>query len=145
MLTAGEGLRIRLRLNEAPHHRTCREFLYDGDFLALSDASPLVRYLDLPNPPRRLAVDLPLRILVTISAPRDLPTLDVGQEKAKIEQALSRLVSDGLVKLEYTDNASLNTLQRVLRRAKSAGNLITCGITSGMGRMTRNSRPACWL
>jgi outer membrane protein assembly factor BamD (BamD/ComL family) len=120
---SNEGLRIRLRLNEAPAlSHLPWEFLYDGrDFLALSDASPLVRYLDLPNPPRRLAVDLPLRILVTISAPRDLPVLDVELEKSKIEQALSRLVTEGLVRLEYTENASLNTLQGVLRRAKAAG------------------------
>lgn len=118
-----EGLRIRLRLNEAPGLAHLPwEFLYDGrDFLALSDASPLVRYMDLPNPPRQLAVSLPLRILVTISAPTDLQVLDVGQEKSKIEQALARLVTAGLVRIQYTANASLNTLQRVLRQAKSAG------------------------
>lgn len=67
----GHGLRIQVRLNDAPEFAYLPwEFLFDGhDFLALSAITPLVRYLELSKPRRPLAVALPLRMLVTISTP----------------------------------------------------------------------------
>lgn len=117
------GLRIRLRLSEAPELANLPwEYLYDGrDFLALSTGSPLVRYLDLPNPPRPMSVDLPLRMLVTISAPHDQPPLDVEAERRNIEEALAGLVQDRRLELAFTEDATLRTLQRTLRRAKVQG------------------------
>lgn len=119
----GYGLRVKLRLNAAPELADLPwEFLYDGrDFLALNDATPLVRYLDLPNPPRPMQVDLPLRILVTVSAPHDLPPLNVDLEQRKIMKALSDLIEDGLVAVDFTEDATLNRLQRRLRRARADG------------------------
>ncbi len=117
----GNGLRVQLRLNDAPElGKLPWECLYDGqDFLALSDATPIVRYLDLPNPPRPMKVDLPLRILVTISAPDDLEPLNVEAEKGKVWQALSSLESAGLVELDFMPDAMMRTLQRTLRQAES--------------------------
>lgn len=118
-----QGLRIQLRLNATPELTDLPwEFLYDGrDFLALSDVTPLVRYLELPAPPRPLKVDLPLRVLVTISAPDDLPPLDVSEEAQKVEQALGALIERGLVQVEYSEAAHLNILQKQLRSAKAQG------------------------
>src|SRR5262249_39820273 len=67
----GTGLRIQLRLSDVPELANLPwEFLYDGrDFLALSDVTPIVRYAQLPDAPRPMLVQMPLRILVTISAP----------------------------------------------------------------------------
>lgn len=49
----GQGLRIRLRLSDAPELTDLPwEFLYDptqSHFLAYSTLTPLARYLDLPN------------------------------------------------------------------------------------------------
>jgi hypothetical protein len=120
---AGEGLRLQLRLADAPELADLPwEFLYDGrDFLALSDETPIIRYLELPNPPRPMRVDLPLRILVSISSPDDLPPLDVESERAKIERSLQHLTARGLVEIDFTDDASLPTLQRTLRQARGAG------------------------
>lgn len=117
------GLRIRLRMNEAPDLADLPwEFLYDGrDFLALSDTTPLVRFLDLPNPPRALQVELPLRVLITISAPHDQPPIDVIAEQEKIQEALSGLETKGRLEVVYTHDASLQSLQRTLRRARSQG------------------------
>ena len=54
-----KGLRIRLRLADAPELTNLPwEYLYDRSrdtFLALSSETPLVRYLDLPEPPREPA------------------------------------------------------------------------------------------
>jgi hypothetical protein len=120
---AGEGLRLQLRLADAPELADLPwEFLYDGrDFLALSDETPIIRYLELPNPPRPMRVDLPLRILVSISSPDDLPPLDVDAERAKIERSLRHLTARGLVEVDFADDASLPTLQRTLRQARGAG------------------------
>lgn len=63
----GVGMRLRLRLRDAPELTELPwEFLYDpklNRFLARSRRTPLVRYLDLPDPPRRLRVEGPLRVL----------------------------------------------------------------------------------
>ena len=86
----GTGLRIRLRLDDSVDGRETRagateddesvalcdvpwEFLYDTGgpgFLCLSSASPVVRYQDLRRPIERIAVQPPLRILVTICGPQ---------------------------------------------------------------------------
>jgi hypothetical protein len=62
------------------------EYLYDrerGDFLGLSIATPLVRYLPLPRPVRPLAIKLPLRILAMTAASDELPSLDVAREQQR--------------------------------------------------------------
>jgi formylglycine-generating enzyme required for sulfatase activity len=117
------GLRLRLRLVDVPELADLPwEFLYDDpDFLALSHDTPIVRYLDLPKPPRPLAVSLPLRILVTVSSPRELPKLEVVVEKANIQKSLGNLISDKKIELDFTPDAQLSTLQRCLRQAKSQG------------------------
>jgi hypothetical protein len=118
----GEGLRLRLRFSESPELANLPwEFLNDGrDFIALADDFPLVRYLDLPSPPRPSKVELPLRILVTVSAPLDLPPLDVEAEKARLLQSLDSLIAAGRVEVHFTPDASLKNLQRTLRKARSA-------------------------
>jgi len=117
------GLRLQLRLTKAPELADLPwEFLHDGqDFLALLDNTPLVRYVDLPNPPRPLKVIPPLRILVTISAPHNLPPLDVEDEKSKVQEALADLAAQGLVDIDFTPNGTLSTLQSTLRQARAKG------------------------
>lgn len=119
----GYGLRVRLRLVGTPELADLPwEYLYDGrDFLALSGNSPLVRYIDLPSPPRPFAVRLPLRILVTISDPHFYPVLDVEKEKVNIERALRGMTNDQKVELVFTADATLKTLQRTLQKARSEG------------------------
>jgi hypothetical protein len=85
--------------------------------LCLSSTTPLVRYLDVSQPPRQLAVSPPLRVLVMISSPPDdeYGVLDVEQEWAKLREALADLVSRGQVVLERLEAATLTSLQRRLR------------------------------
>jgi hypothetical protein len=53
----GCGLRLRLMLSDAPAIAGLPwELLYDrrrGSFVALSEKTPVVRYLEVPDPPRR--------------------------------------------------------------------------------------------
>lgn len=113
------GLRIRLRLTDVPELAAWPwECLFDpvpGQFLALSAQTPLVRYLDLPQPAPPLAVRPPLRVLALIASPPGWPPLDVQREWNGLTAALSGLIERGLVRLERLEHASFAELQRRLR------------------------------
>ncbi|MCG8417649.1 MAG: CHAT domain-containing protein [Proteobacteria bacterium] len=114
----GTGLRIKLRLDDAPELGDLPwELLYDGTnerFLAKSHHTPIVRYLELSECIRPLPLALPLEILVMISAPDGVATLDVEGEKAHLEQALGSLRRAGKVRLTYLPQATPRALQRAL-------------------------------
>lgn len=115
----GCGLRLRLRLNQAPELMTLPwELLFDptqNRFLALSSETPLVHYLELPRRAGPLSVKLPVNILVAVATPADLPWLDSEQEWAVLHQALRHLIKQGLVTLERLEMATLPALQASLR------------------------------
>ena len=114
-----KGLRIRLRLTEAPELGDLAwEYLSSpalGRFLSLSVDTPLVRYLELPEPIRPIAISTPLRILVAIASPGDYPLLDVNREWRKLKEALGDLEERGLVTLEELSEGTLAALQKRLR------------------------------
>ncbi len=118
----GLGLRIRLRLTDAPELVDLPwEYLYQpalNRFLALSKETPVVRFLETPERPRALAVTPPLKVLVMIASPSDHEPLDVGAEWARLRSALTDLEQRGLVTLEALEDASLPALQRRLRRGE---------------------------
>lgn len=117
--TQGGGLRLRLLLDDAPAIAGLPwELLYDqrsNTFLAQSERTPVVRYLDVPHTQRPLRVDGPLHVLVVISAPTDLPELDVEAEWARIQEALEDRVAAGTVVLHRLPEPTLTGLGRWLR------------------------------
>ena len=116
------GLRLRLHLTAAPELADLPwEFLYDPSlnrFFVLSGKTPLVRYLDLPERIRPLAVQPPIRVLAMISTPSGYPPLDANREWAKLEEAVADLRSQGVVTIERLGEATLTALQRCLRRGE---------------------------
>ena len=114
------GLRVRLRLGSAPALANIPwEFLYDSasdGFLCLSDETPVVRYMDLPQRVEPLTAKAPLRMLCLISSPAGYPPLDVEREWAKLEEALGPTVQEGRLLIERVETPSLEALQRRLRR-----------------------------
>ncbi|MFQ5340095.1 MAG: tetratricopeptide repeat protein [Anaerolineae bacterium] len=118
----GVGLRIRLRLTGAPELADLPwEYLYDPAlrrFLALSAETPVVRYIELPERIRPLAVKPPLRVLTMIPSPHDRPHLDVESEWANLAEALGDLEQRGLVVLDRLKQATLSALQRRLLDTK---------------------------
>ncbi|MBN1202562.1 MAG: CHAT domain-containing protein [Anaerolineae bacterium] len=112
------GLRVKLALEDAGALASLPwEFLRDPavDYLALSRTTPLVRH------PRRLVIRprpkfaLPLRVLVMVSSPVDMPPVDVQAEWNNLQVATETLRANGLLELELLADASLRTLQRKLR------------------------------
>ncbi|MEP6650707.1 MAG: CHAT domain-containing protein [Lapillicoccus sp.] len=116
---AKRGLRLRLRLTEAPSIAVLPwELLYDRrqhSFIAQSERTPVVRYLEVPLTPRALDIDAALRILVVVSSPTDLPELDVEAEWRRVEAALADRVSQGTVHVDRLEQPTLQALSAWIR------------------------------
>lgn len=125
-LAVGQGadLRLRLRLDAVPELDPVPwEYLYDSTlerFLTLSRETPVVRVLDAIEVAPPVAVALPLRVLVMISSPTDLPELAVQREKQLLAGTTGDLVAAGLLEIEVIDGtgprgrATLGALQKAL-------------------------------
>jgi len=115
----GRGLRIRLRLKGVPALAELPwEFLYDLEqdhFLATSTLTPMVRYLDLPQSVPTLRVRPPLRVLVVLAGPRNLPGLDAEGEWERLKTSLAPLEANGAILLERLPTATLDCLRRRAR------------------------------
>ena len=114
-----KGLRLRLHI-EAPELAALPwELLYDprqAEYICLSQHTPLLRYLDLPQAVQPFKVPPPLRILGILASPQGLPELDLQGEKMRLERALADLQRRGLVQLEWIEQGTWRSVQRALRR-----------------------------
>ncbi len=112
------GLRIRLRLSETPELAGLPwELMYDGQratFLGLSRETPLVRYLDLPEPAEPGTPEIRLRVLAVFSSPSDYPPLDADQEWTNLKQGMADLEGRGVVTVDRLDPPTVDNLQRQL-------------------------------
>ena len=114
----GKGLRMKLRILPPEMARLPWEFLYDprrAEYICLSRETPIIRYLDLPQPIQPLEVTPPLRILGMTVSPSDLPKLDVPREKQRVEMALRPLQASGAVQLTWLSGATWRDLHRAMR------------------------------
>jgi len=121
VLSKKEGLRVRLHINAPEFNDYPWEFLYNpqfGQFVALSQNTPIIRYIELPYTTRALPVQTPLKILVMISSPEGYPKLDIQKEWEKLNKALKPLLDQGLVDLEKLEQPTLSALQKKLRQEK---------------------------
>jgi hypothetical protein len=115
----GKGLRLKLRIQPLKLAALPWEFLYDAgqaEYVCLSSNTPIVRYLELPQPPEPLSIRLPLRILGMIASPNDLADLDVEREKQRVEKAIGHLQAKGIVELIWLPGQTWQDLQRIMRR-----------------------------
>lgn len=114
----GRRLRLHLRL-EAPELATLPwEFLYNAaedSFIPTSSETAVARYIPIGIPARAITIQLPLRILVVISNPSDVPPLDIEQEKGIIQDALANLVEKGLAKLQFVERATIAEINQAMR------------------------------
>jgi hypothetical protein len=113
------GLRLKLRFDAPELAALPWEYLYDagrGDYLALSAATPLVRYIPLREPMEPLTIQPPLRVLGLVVSPDDLPGLDVARERQRLDNAVARLRARGVLELEWLPGRTWRDLQEALRR-----------------------------
>ena len=114
----GRDLRLRLRLDAVPDLDPVPwEYLYDstlGRFLTLSQETPVVRLIDSLERPPVITVDAPLRVLVMVSSPSDMPPLAVDREEQLLRATTGDLVASGRLTVTVLDDATLTGLQRAL-------------------------------
>ena len=116
----GQGLRIRLRLDQGVPELADLpwEYLFPADlnrFLALSDETPLVRYLEVAEGVQPLRVTPPLTLLALIANPSDVPPLAVEEEWRRLQTALADLLARRVIRLERLNPATWPALQARLR------------------------------
>lgn len=121
----GAGLRLRLRLTDAPQLANLPwEFLYNAaanNFFGLSHRTPVVRYMDMPGYTQPLKVEPPLRVLAMIASPTNYPELKVDLEWENLHTCLLDLEQSGMVRLERLAGATLPALRRRLQQAQQGG------------------------
>ena len=111
----GHGLRLRIRFSDVAELTNLPwELLYDPDrhkYLSQYRAFPTVRLLDLPDPVPPIKISGPLRMLVVISGPKDLPELDVENEWMLLREKLDPLVKAGRIDLVRLPVPTLDALR----------------------------------
>jgi hypothetical protein len=110
-------LRVILRIRPPELAALPWEFLYDprrDDYLSLS--GPLLRYPEVLEPIRPLAVAPPLRVLAMVARPSDRSELDVELEKQWLLRALADLASDGRVEVTWVPGQTWRELRRAMNQ-----------------------------
>lgn len=115
----GKGLRLKLRLTDPQLAVLPWEFLFDksqGEFVALSSNTPIVRTIDLPRVVQPLRITPPLKVLGMVASPDDLPPLNVEREKQRVERAIEPLRERGAVEITWLETGTWQELQRMMRK-----------------------------
>ncbi|MCB0159906.1 MAG: SUMF1/EgtB/PvdO family nonheme iron enzyme, partial [Caldilineaceae bacterium] len=113
-----KGLRLKLRIIDPALATLPWEYMYDdrdGEYICLSSGTPIVRFLEVSQPARALAVAGPLRILAMVASPTGLEPLNVALERQRLARALGDLIDDGLVELTWLEGQTWRDLQRAMR------------------------------
>jgi hypothetical protein len=116
----GKGLRLKLRIQSPELAVLPWEFMYDGgsaEYVCLSNITPIVRYIELPQPPQPITITLPLNMLGIGTSRKDKnwDDLDIEREKQRVEKALEGLQTNNIVKLNWLQRQSWQDLQREMR------------------------------
>jgi len=113
-----DSVRLRLVFESPELAALPWEFLYDGDtntFLANNTETVLSRYIDIPLPKKDIkATTSILKVLVVISTPTDLGTLDVAGEEQLIREALKKHIDNGQIELDVLTEATSRNIRRKL-------------------------------
>lgn len=109
------GLRLRLRLNPPELAALPWEYLYSPErrlFLAASVETPLSRYLNLPEPVRRLAVPEKINLLVVMTQNSGLDTTAERQALEKVATQLRDRLTVDFLEGEATSAAIRTALRQ---------------------------------
>ena len=108
-------LRIVLRLRPPELAVLPWELLFSDHYGGyLCRRSPMVRYVDAPEPVRPLTVTPPLRVLGMTAMPGDLAALDADTEQRRLQQLLAPLQNRGLITVDWVSGQSWEAAQDAL-------------------------------
>ncbi len=111
----GEPLRVVLRLRAPELAGLPWEAMFDTEADEyLCQREPIVRYVETAQPATPLPVNPPLRVLGLVSAPRDLPALDVAEERRRLTDAIDDLGRRRQIELTWASGGTWPCLQEVL-------------------------------
>ena len=115
----GEGLRISLQFDDDAQWLATLpwEFLHDGeDFLVARRNTLLSRMPPRMKRVQSLPIESVLSMLVIVSAPQDksCAPLDTEKERDRILQAVDRLYVQRKMEVDFTDDATFETIQSYL-------------------------------
>ena len=111
----GEPLRVVLRLRAPELAALPWEAMFDPEADEyLCQREPIVRYVETAQPITPLSVNPPLRVLGLVSAPSDLPALDVAEERRRLTDAIDDLARRGQVELTWASSGTWPCLQEML-------------------------------
>ncbi len=113
-----KGVRLKLRIRPPELAALPWEILFDkrqAEYLCLTNNILVLRYLEIPQTIKSLAVKPPLRILGMIAMPGDLDALDIYNEKRWIENATKKLQEDGLVEVTWLEGQTWRDLAKAMR------------------------------
>ncbi|MFG2967027.1 MULTISPECIES: CHAT domain-containing protein [unclassified Streptomyces] len=113
----GRRLRMVLRMLSPELAALPWELLYDeklGGYLCLHH--PIIRYVEMLEPVSPLHVDPPLRILGMVSLPGSLGRLNAEAEKESLSTALTPLMDEGMVQLDWVRGETKSDLLQSLLR-----------------------------
>ena len=99
------------RLQELPV-----EALYDNDYLASSQATPVSRSFNFKSDIEPLSIKLPLRILAVVATPADKPAANFMTEKQTLQDALHQLIEVKSVELEFCEPPCKEELMKRLEK-----------------------------
>jgi CHAT domain-containing protein len=114
-----QSIRLRLIFQSPELAALPWEFLYDegtNTFLANNTQSVLSRYVDVPLLKREIkGASLPLKVLLVISSPSNLPQLDATSEEKLISEALAKHIEVGQVELDILQYSTIRNINQKLR------------------------------
>ncbi|OUL23125.1 hypothetical protein BV372_30295 [Nostoc sp. T09] len=114
-----ESVRLRLIFQSPQLAALPWEFLYDAEtntFLGNNIQTVLSRYIDVPLLKRDIiTAKLPLKVLLVISSPTDLATLDATGEATLINSALETHIKAGQIELDIIKEATISNINQKLR------------------------------
>jgi hypothetical protein len=115
-------LRIRLRLDTPEVSRLPWEYMFGekspNGFIALNNNLSIARYITSVASFTRTEYRGPLRILVAIANPANLPPLDVAAEKAQFKKSLRALLWLRQVHITFCEDTTLEKLHQKIVTGK---------------------------
>ena len=111
-------LRLLLKFGESKLlHQVPWELMHDGHrSIALDPVTPIVRYIEQPNPVKSMRVKPPVRVLFTTACPKSRKPLDLTMEEKLLRSALKPFEQS--VQLDVRRNVSLRQLRHAFIRAQ---------------------------